>query len=203
MFAASGAAGDSASAAGRQIKLLVLGDSLAAGYGLPERDAFPMRLQAALRSKGYDVKVINGGVSGDTTAGGSARLGWALADKPDLAIVELGGNDALRGIDPKASFANLDRILAKLTAAGVGVMLAGMYAPPNWGREYVAEFNGIYPRLAKKYGVVFYPFFLDGVAAVPALNQRDGIHPNAKGVAVIVNRIAPQVMRLIENHARD
>lgn len=193
----------SAAAGAETLKLLVLGDSLAAGYGLPQKDAFPVRLQAALKAKGNNVRVINGGVSGDTSAGGLSRIGWALADKPQLVIVELGANDALRGLNPKSTYTNLDRLLGRLKAAGTGVLLAGMYAPPNWGSEYVREFNAIYPRLAKRHSVMFYPFFLDGVAAVPGLNQRDGIHPNAKGVAEIVNRITPIVLRLIRIHAAD
>lgn len=176
---------------------MVLGDSLTAGYGLPAADAFPVKLQAALKKDGIDAKVINAGVSGDTTAGGLARIGWALADKPTHAIVELGANDALRGIDPGTTRRNLDAIIAKLQQAGVRVMLAGMYAPPNWGREYEADFRSIFPDLAKKHAVGLYPFFLDGVAARRELNQKDGIHPNEKGVAVIVERILPSVRRLL------
>ena len=185
-------------AAAEQIRLMVLGDSLTAGYGLPEKDAFTVRLQAALEQNGIEATVINAGVSGDTTAGGLARIGWALSDKPTHAIVELGANDALRGIDPKTTRRNLDAIIKRLQAAGVRVMLAGMYAPPNWGREYEADFRSIYPDLARKYGIGLYPFFLDGVAARPDLNQADGIHPNEKGVAVIVERIMPSVRRLLD-----
>jgi acyl-CoA thioesterase I len=178
-------------------RLMVLGDSLTAGYGLPAADAFPVRLQTALKKQGISTTVINAGVSGDTTAGGLARIAWALADRPTHAIVELGANDALRGIDPKTTRRNLDAIVAKLQSAGVTVMLAGMYAPPNWGKEYEADFRSIYPDLAKKYGIGLYPFFLDGVAARRGLNQQDGIHPNEKGVAVIVERILPHVRRLL------
>lgn len=178
-------------------RLMVLGDSLAAGYGLPKEEAFPARLQAALRSAGLVVEVIDAGVSGDTSAGGLARLDWALASKPDAVIVELGGNDGLRGLDPKVTFANLDAILARLAARGTKALLTGMLAPPNLGRDYGGEFNAVFPRLAEKHGVPLYPFFLDGVAADPALNQRDGIHPNAKGVAVVVERILPHVKQLI------
>jgi acyl-CoA thioesterase I len=185
-------------AAAEQIRLMVLGDSLTSGYGLPEKDAFTVRLQAALEQNGIEATVINAGVSGDTTAGGLARIGWALSDKPTHAIVELGANDALRGIDPKTTRRNLDAIIKRLQAAGVRVMLAGMYAPPNWGREYEADFRSIYPDLARKYGIGLYPFFLDGVAARPDLNQADGIHPNEKGVAVIVERIMPSVRRLLD-----
>ena len=184
-------------AAAEQIRLMVLGDSLTAGYGLPQKDAFPVRLHAALEQSGISAVVINAGVSGDTTAGGLARIGWALADKLTHAIVELGANDALRGIDPKTTRRNLDAIVSRLQEAGVKVMLAGMYAPPNWGREYEADFRSIYPDLAKKYGIGLYPFFLDGVAARRELNQADGIHPNEKGVAVIVERILPSVRRLL------
>lgn len=181
------------------IRLMVLGDSLTAGYGLPVDQAFPVRLQAALRKKGLDVKVINAGVSGDTTAGGRARLDWALGDKPTHAIVELGANDALRGVDPAVTRANLADIVKRLQKAGVKVMLAGMYAPPNWGKEYDSAFRSIYPDLARKYDVALYPFFLDGVAAQPALNQADGIHPNVRGVAVIVDRMVPHVVRWLND----
>ena len=177
---------------------MVLGDSLTAGYGLPEKDAFTVRLQAALDRSGIDAAVLNAGVSGDTTAGGLARIDWALADKPTHAIVELGANDALRGIDPKETRRNLEAIIGRLQAAGVKVMLAGMYAPPNWGKEYEADFRSIYPDLAQKYGIGLYPFFLDGVAAQPDLNQPDGIHPIEKGVEVIVERIMPSVRRLLD-----
>ncbi len=180
-------------------RLLVLGDSLAAGFGLPRAQAFPERLQAHLARLGLNVEVINGGVSGDTTAGGLARLHWALAAaKPHVVLVELGGNDALRGLDPKTTYDNLDRIIARLTEQGIKVLLAGMRAPPNLGREYQAEFDPIFPALAKKHGVALYDFFLHGVAADPALNQPDGIHPNARGVEAIVERIAPYVQRLID-----
>ena len=185
-------------AAAGQIRLIVLGDSLTAGYGLPEKDAFTVRLQAALDRSGIDAAVLNAGVSGDTTAGGLARIDWALADKPTHAIVELGANDALRGIDPKETRRNLEAIIGRLQAAGVKVMLAGMYAPPNWGKEYEADFRSIYPDLAEKYGIGLYPFFLDGIAARPELNQPDGIHPNEKGVEVIVERIMPSVRRLLD-----
>ena len=176
-------------------RLLVLGDSLTAGYGLAQEEAFPARLQAALRGRGLEVVVLDGGVSGDTTAGGLARVGWALADRPTHAIVELGANDALRGIDPATTRINLDKLLSQLGAAGVKILLAGMYAPPNWGKAYETAFRRIYPELAQKHGSAFYPFFLDGVAAEPDLNQKDGIHPNARGVDVIVDRMMPYVLR--------
>ena len=182
-------------------RLLVLGDSLTAGYGLDARDAFPARLEAALKAQGAAVAVIGAGVSGDTTAGGRTRLAWALASAgakgPDAVIVELGANDGLRGLEPAATEANLDAILTNLKEQGVPTMLAGMLAPPNLGREYGTEFNAIYPRLAERHGVLLYPFFLDGVAAERALNQDDGIHPNAKGVEEIVRRILPYVKKLL------
>jgi acyl-CoA thioesterase I len=182
-------------------RILALGDSLTAGYGVAPQDAFPARLQGKLAQDGMATEVINGGVSGDTTAGGLARLDWALADHPDIVLVELGANDALRGIDPKLTYDNLDKILARLAAKRVKVLLLGMRAPPNWGRDYQAEFDAIYPKLAEKYGVPLYPFFLDGVAMDPALNQGDGLHPNATGVAAIVARVEPYVMRLLGDTA--
>lgn len=182
----------------REIRILALGDSLTAGYGLARGEGFVARLEAALRARGIAARVLDAGVSGDTTAGGLARLDWALADRPDAAIVALGGNDGLRAIDPEATYANLDAILTRLAARNIPVLLAGMLAPPNLGSEYGAAFRGAYERLARKHDVVFYPFFLDGVAADPALNQPDGIHPNARGVAVMVARILPAVETLIE-----
>ena len=184
-------------AAAEPVRILALGDSLTAGYGLARPASFPARLEAALGAGGSVVEVINAGVSGDTTAGGLARLEWALADKPDAVILELGANDGLRGLEPASTFANLDAMLRRLRAAGVAVLLAGMKAPPNLGAEYGAEFDAIFPRLAKKHGVALYPFFLAGVAARPELNQVDGIHPNAEGVAVIIERILPDVKALI------
>lgn len=174
-------------------RLLVLGDSLAAGYGLAAEEAFPAQLEKALRRAGHDVTVINAGVSGDTTAGGLSRLDWALADQPDLVLVELGGNDALRGLPPEETRANLDAILLQLGKSGAKVLLAGMQAPRNLGAQYTTAFNRVYPQLAKQHQVALYPFFLDGVAMDPSLNQADGIHPNARGVAVIVERILPVV----------
>lgn len=178
-------------------RILAFGDSLTAGYGLPADTAFPARLQAKLKSVGLDVEIINGGVSGDTTAGGLARLDWALADKPDAVLLELGANDALRGIDPNVTGDNLDKILARITKSGTKVLLLGMKAPTNWGRDYQASFDAIFPALAEKYRVPLYPFFLDGVATDTTLNQADGLHPNARGVAVLVDRIAPYVERLL------
>ncbi len=188
--------------AAEPVRILALGDSLAAGYGLPAEQGFVAQLQQALDAAGLAARVIDGGVSGDTTAGGLARLDWSLADDPDAVILELGANDGLRGLDPAATRANLDAMLGRLAAAGKPVLLAGMLAPPNLGPEYGAEFNRIYPELAASHGVLLYPFFLDGVAAEPALNQGDGIHPNEAGVRVIVERMLPEVRRLIEQ-ARD
>jgi acyl-CoA thioesterase-1 len=180
------------------VRVLVLGDSLTAGYGLPKNQAFPARLQKALAEAGIKATVIDAGVSGDTSAGGLARLNWAIGDPPpDFAIVELGANDGLRGLSPKAMEANLDAILGKLKARNVPVLLAGMRAPRNLGREYVEEFDGVFARLAQKHDAVLYPFFLEGVATDPALNQGDGLHPNAAGVDVIVRRILPYVKQLI------
>lgn len=179
-------------------RLLLLGDSLTAGYGLPQAQAFPARLQAALERAGLAIEVINAGVSGDTSAGGLARLDWAIGDRPPShALVALGANDGLRGLPPDAMESNLDGILGKLKARGVKPMLAGMMAPPNLGREYAERFNAVFARLAAKHAVPLYPFFLDGVAAQPALNQADGIHPNGAGVDVIVERMLPHIRSLL------
>lgn len=182
------------------LRLLAFGDSLVHGYGLPVKDAFPSQLERALRREGYRVEVLNGGNSGDTTADGLARLDWVLSDRPDLAIVELGGNDGLRGIDPAETFRNLNAILDRFGAEGIPVLLAGMLAPRNLGADYVKAFDAVFPRLAEAHGVALYPFFLDGVAMQPDLNQADGIHPNAAGVARVVERMLPSVERLIEDH---
>lgn len=180
--------------------ILAFGDSLTAGYGLSNADSFPEQLSAALKAAGRESRVINAGVSGDTTAGGASRIDWALADEPDLVIVELGANDGLRGFDPAQTRQNLDLILDRALASGARVLFTGMLAPRNLGKEYVAEFDGLFPDLAKKHkDVVFYPFFLDGVAAEPSLNQGDGIHPNAAGVAVIVERILPYVLEALSS----
>lgn len=184
-------------AAAAEVVIVALGDSLTAGFGVDAGAAFPSQLEAALAANGVAARVINAGVSGDTSAGGRARLDWVLADDPDLVIVELGANDGLRGLDPGAMRANLDDILARLRARGVKALLTGMLAPPNLGPDYGAEFNGTFPALAETYGVVFYPFFLDGVAARPQLNQADGIHPNSAGVRVIVERMTPYVVRAL------
>jgi acyl-CoA thioesterase-1 len=182
---------------GAALRILALGDSLTAGYGLAAADSFPARLERRLKGLGYDVEVVNGGVSGDTTTGARARLDWVLADDPRIVIVAIGANDGLRGIDPALTRANLAAILERLVDSGAAVLLAGMLAPPNLGPEYTKAFNAIFPELAEQYGVARYPFFLEGVATVPSLNQEDGIHPNARGVAVIVEGITPDVIRLI------
>ncbi len=179
--------------------ILDFGDSLTAGYGLAPEQAFPARLEAALRQQGLEARVVNGGVSGDTTAGGLARLDWALAEQPDLVILALGSNDALRGIDPAAVRDNLDKMIRKIEASGARVLLLGMLAPPNWGEEYMSAFDRIFPELARVHAVPLYPFFLEGVAMNPELNQPDGLHPNERGVAVLVDRIAPVVAGLVRS----
>jgi acyl-CoA thioesterase-1 len=179
------------------IRLLVLGDSLTAGYGLPHDDGFQAQLAAALKSGGFDVTIIDGSVSGDTSAGGLARLEWVLSGGADAAIVELGGNDGLRGLDPKAMQQNLTAILDRLAAAHVKVLLTGMYPPGNFGPDYSREFHAVFDRLGQRPGVLYDPFFLEGVATDPALNQPDGLHPNAQGVARIVARLLPLVTRLL------
>lgn len=179
------------------LRIVALGDSLTAGYGLESPDAFTGALEAALVARGHDVVIVNAGVSGDTASDGLARVDWSVGDDADAVIVELGANDALRGVDPAITRDALDRLLARLAERGLPVLLAGMMAPPNLGDEYAAAFNPIYPELAEKHGAILYPFFLDGVAADLGLNQPDGIHPNAAGVAIIVERIAPSVEALI------
>jgi acyl-CoA thioesterase-1 len=190
-----------AQAAERTVRILAFGDSLTQGYGVPPGMDFPHVLERALKEKGLNVAIINAGVSGDTSAGGLARLDWSLADgtnAPDAAIVELGANDGLRGLSPAEMEKNLDGILAKLKARHIPVLLAGMKAPRNYGATYAAEFDAVFPRLAKKYGVLYYPFFLDGVALNAALIQADGLHPNPKGVDVIVKNIAPLTVQLVQ-----
>ncbi len=177
--------------------ILALGDSLTAGYGLAVQDGFPSRLEAALRARGVAARVVNAGVSGDTSAGGLGRLDWLMAEKPDLVIVELGANDGLRGLDPAETRRNLDAILTRTKNGGTHVLLTGMRAPPNLGREYSDAFNEIFPQLAKQHKVPLYPFFLEGVAARPDLNLSDGLHPNEKGVKVIVDRILPYVLQAL------
>ena len=185
-------------AAAREVRILAFGDSLTSGFGLPPAQSFPAQLEKRLRADGTNARVTNAGASGDTTSGGLARLDWALADKPDVVILELGANDMLRGTDPASVRANLDAMIAKIKAGGAKVLLAGMRALPNWGKEYRRDFDRIYPELARAHDAALYPFFLEGVATVPELNQPDGLHPNARGVAVIVDGIAPLVAELVE-----
>jgi acyl-CoA thioesterase I len=182
-----------APALAQPIKAVVLGDSLSAGLGLSAADAFPAKLQKALKDKGIDVAIVNAGVSGDTASGGRDRLDWSVPNGTEAVIVELGANDALRGTDPAITRAALSDIVSRLKARGVAVLLLGMLAPPNYGNDYAARFNTIYPDLSKSFGVPLYPFFLDGVAADPKLNQADGIHPTAEGVDIIVKKILPTV----------
>lgn len=194
-LAAAGAS--SGQAAERPLRIVMLGDSITAGLGLPAQDALPARLEKALRQKGIAATIENAGVSGDTSTGGLARLDWSVAEGTDAVILELGANDALRGSDPRQTQKALDTIITRLQARKVAVLLAGMLAPRNLGAEYAKRFDSIYPALAAAHDVVFYPFILDGVAADPALNQGDGIHPNAAGVDVIVARLVPKVEELI------
>jgi len=182
-----------AAGAGKPVKIVVLGDSLSAGLGLSASAAFPARLKEFLKIKGIGVDMINAGVSGDTSSGGRDRLDWSVPEGTDAVILELGANDALRGTDPKVTRAALTDILARLKARKVAVLLCGMLAPPNYGSDYSARFNAIYPDLAKSFGVPLYPFFLEGVAADARLNQADGLHPTAEGVDVIVKNILPTV----------
>jgi len=177
----------------RPVKMVVLGDSLSAGLGLSAPAAFPARLQKALQSKGIEVDMVNAGVSGDTSSGGRDRLDWSVPEGTQAVIVELGANDALRGVDPKVTRSALTDILTRLKARGIAVLLCGMYAPPNYGADYSASFNAIYPDIAKQFGVPLYPFFLEGVATEAKLNQADGIHPTAEGVDTIVRNILPAV----------
>jgi acyl-CoA thioesterase-1 len=190
-------AGGARAADERPVKIVVLGDSLSAGFGLPADAAFPARLAQALKAKSVAAIVANAGVSGDTASGGLGRLDWSVPDGTDAVIVELGANDALRGLDPKLTKAVLDTILTKLKDRHIAILLAGMQAPRNMGPDYVQAYDAIYPALASTHPVVFYPFFLDGVATDPKLNQSDGLHPNAAGVDVIVARILPRVEELI------
>jgi acyl-CoA thioesterase-1 len=177
----------------KPIKMVVLGDSLSAGLGLSASAAFPDRLQKALKAKGIDVDMINAGVSGDTTSGGRDRLDWSVPEGTEAVILELGANDALRGLDPKVARASLTEILTRLQARKIAVLLCGMVAPPNYGADYSAKFNAIYPDLAKTFSVPLYPFFLEGVATDAKLNQADGLHPTAEGVDTIVRNILPTV----------
>jgi len=192
MYAAVGRA-----EAAKPIRIVAFGDSLSAGLGLGSSQAFPAQLQKELNARGHNVVVANAGVSGDTTAAGLQRLAWAVPGGTDAVIVELGANDALRGIDPKETRANLEKIIAGLKGRHIPILLAGMRAPPNWGDSYVEDFDAIFPDLAREHGLIFYPFFLDGVVLDPKLNQNDGMHPSGKGVAEIVKRMLPSVEELI------
>ena len=190
-----------AAAAERALRILAFGDSLTQGYGLPPEADFPNQLERALKTRGLNVELINAGVSGETSAGGFARLDWTLSDAknaPDAAIVEFGANDGLRGLAPADMEKNLDAILAKLRTRNIPVLLTGMKGPRNFGAVYAAEFDAVFPRLAKKHGVLFDPFFLEGVALDRTLLQADGLHPNTKGVDVIVKRIAPLAVPLVQ-----
>ena len=179
-------------------KLVVLGDSLSAGYGLGPGESFPEKLQSALDADGVEAQVVGAGVSGDTSSGGLARLDWSVPADADAVIVELGGNDALRGLPPAATRTNIETIVSRLKERGTAVLVAGMLAPPNMGRDYQQEFDPLFAEIAETQGALFYPFFLDGVAGEPKLNLPDGIHPTAEGIDVIVERILPSVKALIE-----
>ena len=183
----------SAAIGAKPIKMVVLGDSLSAGFGLAGSDAFPAKLQKALKAKGIPVEMVNAGVSGDTSSGGRDRLDWSVPEGTRAVIVELGANDALRGTDPAVTRAALSDIVTRLKARGIAVLLCGMLAPPNYGNDFAARFNAIYPDIAKSSGVPLYPFFLEGVAADARLNQADGMHPTAEGVEIIVNNMLPAV----------
>jgi acyl-CoA thioesterase-1 len=198
------AAGGASVAEAETTTIAALGDSLTHGYGLAPEDAFPAQLERWLEARGHDVEVINAGVSGDTTRGGLSRLDWTLSDEVDAVIVELGGNDLLRGIDPAESRANLDAILAELDARGLPALIAGLPAPGNYGPDFKREFDAMFPELAEKWGAILYPNFMAALseredrAEAMRLMQEDGIHPNAEGVAAIVEAIGPSVERLVE-----
>jgi acyl-CoA thioesterase-1 len=186
-----------AAAQERPIRIVAFGDSLMAGYQLAMKDAFPAQLERALKAKGLNVQVANAGVSGDTTSGGLSRLDWSVPDGTDAVMVELGANDMLRGIDPNVTRAALEQIVSRLKQRGIEVMLCGMRAVPNYGEDYAKSFNAIYPELASANNLVFYPFFLEGIATDAKFNQRDGLHPTEAGVDTIVTRIIPKVEELI------
>lgn len=179
--------------------IVALGDSLFAGYGLPEGQSFPARLQQALAEKGVEVAIANAGVSGDTSAGGLARLDWSVPEGTDAVLVELGANDALRGLPPAQTEANLDAIVSRLKDRGIAVLVAGMRAPPNMGGDYADAFDPVFARVASRHDAALYPFFLEGVAAVPELNQPDGMHPNAEGVDAIVARFLPVMQAFVDS----
>ena len=179
-------------------RLLILGDSIGAGYGVAPDQSFPARLAAGLAAAGHPVTILNASVSGDTTANGLARIGDAIARHPDGALIELGANDALRGVDPRITEANLDAILARFDAANIPVLILGMRAPGNWGRDYQSRFDAVFPRVAKAYNVALYPFLLDGIALDPKFNQPDLLHPNAAGAALMATKMLPYALRLVE-----
>ena len=181
----------------KKIKIVAFGDSLTAGYGVRPSEAFPVQLEAALRAKGHNVEVVNSGVSGDTASAGLERFDWAVPEEASAVIVELGANDALRGVPPEQTSATLDKLLNKLAQRKLPVLIAGMRAPKNWGDDYANKFDAIFPSLATKYNALLYPFFLDGIFMDSSMNQADGIHPTGKGVTVIVSRILPKVEELI------
>jgi acyl-CoA thioesterase-1 len=187
----------------REPVIVALGDSLTAGFGLPQNEAFPAQLERALKARGQEVKVVNAGVSGDTAAAGLARLDWSLPDDASAVIIELGANDALQGLDPQATKATLEEIITQVKARGLPILLAGMEAPRNLGKDYVEAFGAIYPDLASRYDLILYPFFLDGVALDDSLTMNDGLHPNAQGVARIVEGILPKVEELLARVAVD
>ncbi|WP_430439972.1 arylesterase [Shinella sp.] len=187
------------SARAEPVKLVGFGDSLMAGYQLPAADAFPVKLEKALRENGYEIEIANAGVSGDTSSGGLARLDWSIPEGTQGVILELGANDALRGIPPEETEKNLDAMLRRLKERGIAVLLAGMLAPPNMGPEYGERFNGIYQRMAEKHGVALYPFFLDGVVTKANLQLEDGMHPNSEGVDVMVATILPAAEAFIKS----
>jgi len=202
MTAAEPARGQASVAVSAPVKLVVLGDSLSAGHGLSAADAFPAKLQKALKARGINVDMTNAGVSGDTSSGGRDRLDWSVPKGTEAVIVELGANDALRGTDPAVTRAALTDIVTRLKARGIAILLCGMIAPPNYGKEFAAQFNSIYPDLAKSANVPLYPFFLDGVAADARLNQADGMHPTAEGIDVIVKNILPTVEAFLGSISR-
>jgi len=202
IYGAEPALAQASAAASTPIKMVVLGDSLSAGHGLSASDAFPAKLQRALNARGINVDMTNAGVSGDTSSGGRDRLDWSVPEGTQAVIVELGANDALRGIDPAVTRAALSDILSKLKARGIAVLLCGMIAPPNYGQDFAARFNSIYPELAKSFGVRLYPFFLEGVSADARLNQSDGMHPTADGIDVMVKNILPTVEAFLGSISR-
>ena len=195
VFAMSGLRANQAEA--REAVIVAFGDSLTAGFGLPEKESFPAQLEQALKVRGQEVRVVNAGVSGDTAAAGLARLDWAMSNDASAVIIELGANDALQGLDPAATEAVLEKIIKQVKARGLPILLAGMEAPRNLGKDYVDQFRDMYVDLAQRYDVVFYPFFLDGVALDDKFMQGDGLHPNAQGVARIVELILPKVEELL------